>query len=79
MLKNGADAAVIWHCALTLDTIELTLFVKFAKWRAAITVGNGAPSDTCIRKNAEGLAEYAAACQRHQVATSLLMFNNLKM
>jgi fructose-bisphosphate aldolase, class I len=36
---------------------------KFAKWRAGITIGPGAPSSTCIAANAHALARYAAICQ----------------
>lgn len=39
---------------------------RFAKWRAVITVGNGAsglPSQSCIEVNAHALARYAALCQ----------------
>jgi fructose-bisphosphate aldolase class I len=38
------------------------LGAKFAKWRAVIDIGNGVPSYTCIKANAEGLARYAAIC-----------------
>jgi fructose-bisphosphate aldolase class I len=37
--------------------------VRFAKWRAVITIGAGIPSDTCIETNAHALARYAALCQ----------------
>ncbi|MFO0043756.1 MAG: class I fructose-bisphosphate aldolase, partial [Pseudomonadota bacterium] len=36
---------------------------KFAKWRAVITIGEDAPSSTCIEANAHALARYAALCQ----------------
>lgn len=36
---------------------------RFTKWRAVITIGEGTPSDTCIRSNAEALARYAALAQ----------------
>jgi fructose-bisphosphate aldolase class I len=39
------------------------LGARFAKWRAVITIGDGIPTDTCIRANAEALARYAALCQ----------------
>ena len=35
----------------------------FAKWRAVIAIGEGIPSDTCIRANADALAHYARICQ----------------
>ncbi|HSR68003.1 MAG TPA: class I fructose-bisphosphate aldolase [Acidobacteriota bacterium] len=36
--------------------------LRFAKWRAVITIGDGIPSDYCIRANAHALARYAALC-----------------
>jgi fructose-bisphosphate aldolase class I len=36
---------------------------RFAKWRAVITIGDGIPTDACIRANAHALARYAAICQ----------------
>jgi len=36
---------------------------RFAKWRAVITIGDGIPSQACIKANAHGLARYAALCQ----------------
>ncbi len=35
---------------------------RFAKWRAVISVGDGRPSEYCIRANANDLARYAAFC-----------------
>lgn len=37
--------------------------LRFAKWRAVITIGDGIPSRGCIKANAMGLALYAALCQ----------------
>ena len=37
--------------------------LRFAKWRAVITIGNGIPSRACIEANAHALARYAALCQ----------------
>jgi fructose-bisphosphate aldolase class I len=37
--------------------------VRFAKWRAVITVGAGIPSRGCIEANAQALARYGALCQ----------------
>ena len=37
--------------------------LRFAKWRAVITVGDGIPSRGCIDANAHALALYAALCQ----------------
>jgi fructose-bisphosphate aldolase class I len=39
------------------------LGARFAKWRAVITIGDGLPTDACIRVNAHALARYAALCQ----------------
>ena len=36
---------------------------RFAKWRAVITIGDGIPSNSCIKTNAHALARYAALCQ----------------
>lgn len=36
---------------------------RFAKWRAALKVGGGCPSEKAIEINAAQLAEYAAICQ----------------
>jgi fructose-bisphosphate aldolase class I len=36
---------------------------RFCKWRAVITIGDGIPSDYCLRTNAHALARYAALCQ----------------
>jgi fructose-bisphosphate aldolase, class I len=41
----------------------VSLGARFAKWRAVITIGDGIPTDTCIRANAHALARYAALCQ----------------
>ena len=39
------------------------LGARFAKWRAVITIGDGIPTDYCIRANAHALARYAALSQ----------------
>jgi len=39
------------------------LGARFAKWRAVINIGDGVPSDYCLRANAHALARYAALCQ----------------
>ncbi|MEE8583724.1 MAG: class I fructose-bisphosphate aldolase [Acidobacteriota bacterium] len=36
--------------------------LRFAKWRAVITIGDGIPSHYCIQANAHALARYAALC-----------------
>lgn len=43
------------------------LGARFAKWRAVITIGDGIPTDDCIRANASALAKYARACQDAQL------------
>ena len=37
--------------------------LRFAKWRAVITIGNGIPTQACIEANALTLARYASLCQ----------------
>ncbi len=37
--------------------------VRFAKWRAVITITDDTPSWNCIKANAHALARYAALCQ----------------
>ena len=37
--------------------------LRFAKWRAVITIGNGILSQACIEANSHALARYAALCQ----------------
>jgi len=37
--------------------------LRFAKWRAVITIGEGIPTQACIEANAQTLACYAALCQ----------------
>ena len=36
---------------------------RFCKWRAVITIGDGIPTDYCLRTNAHALARYAHLCQ----------------
>jgi len=40
-----------------------SLGARFAKWRAVIAIGDGLPTDGCLRANAHALARYAALCQ----------------
>ena len=40
---------------------------RFAKWRAVITIGGGAPSYLAIHQNAQALARYAALCQEQDI------------
>lgn len=39
------------------------LGVRFAKWRAVITIASNLPSQYCVEANAHALARYAAVCQ----------------
>ncbi len=54
---------------LGLDTLRerLTKYaglgMRFAKWRAAFSIGEGLPSQGCIDANVHALARYAALCQ----------------
>jgi fructose-bisphosphate aldolase class I len=43
------------------------LGARFTKWRAVIQIGDGMPSDTCIRVNAHALARYAALAQEQEL------------
>ncbi|MGQ0714799.1 MAG: class I fructose-bisphosphate aldolase [Gemmatimonadaceae bacterium] len=43
------------------------LGVRFAKWRAVITIGDGLPSAYCLNTNAHALARYAALCQESEL------------
>jgi len=41
--------------------------LRFAKWRAVITIGEGIPTRACIEANAQVLARYAALCQEEGI------------
>ena len=41
--------------------------LRFAKWRAVITIGEGIPTHACIEANAQVLARYAALCQEEGI------------
>lgn len=43
------------------------LGARFAKWRAVISIGGGAPSQYCIETNAHALARYAVLCQEANI------------
>jgi len=43
------------------------LGARFAKWRAVITIGDGLPTDACLRANAHALARYASICQEQDL------------
>ena len=40
------------------------LGAKFTKWRAVIKIGDGMPSDKCIKENMQALADYAKIVQQ---------------
>src|SRR3989338_778080 len=44
-----------------------TMGAVFAKWRAAIAIGEEIPSEACIFANAHALARYAALCQEADI------------
>lgn len=44
-----------------------SLGARFAKWRAVISIKDGAPSQYCIDTNAHALARYAALCQEANI------------
>lgn len=44
-------------------TAYVEMGLRFAKWRAMITIGEEMPSQACIEANAHALARYAALCQ----------------
>ncbi|KAI6197773.1 Fructose-bisphosphate aldolase [Aphelenchoides besseyi] len=48
-----------------LETLIKKGGAEFAKWRAALAVGGGKPSELALHKNAVDLAHYALACQKH--------------
>jgi len=56
-----------------LDNLQIRLKeypkmgLRFAKWRAVITIGNGIPTVACIEANAQALARYAALCQEEGI------------
>jgi fructose-bisphosphate aldolase class I len=39
------------------------LGARFGKWRAVYSIGEGRPSEDCVRANAHALGRYAALCQ----------------
>ena len=41
--------------------------LRFAKWRAVITIGPDIPSKGCIHANTQDLARYAALCQEADI------------
>lgn len=43
------------------------LGARFSKWRAVIYIGDGIPTDFCLRANAHALARYAALCQENDL------------
>lgn len=48
--------------------VEYKMFgVRFAKWRAVISINDGIPSSACIQANVHALARYAALCQEADI------------
>ncbi|TAN33636.1 fructose-bisphosphate aldolase class I [Patescibacteria group bacterium] len=43
------------------------LGARFAKWRAALVIGENLPTAECLRANAERMAKYAKLCQENNV------------
>lgn len=43
------------------------LGASFAKWRAVYTIGENIPSQECMKRNAQDLAQYAKICQSHDI------------
>src|SRR3984957_3809723 len=41
--------------------------LRFAEWRAVITIGKDIPSEGCIHANTQDLARYAALCQEADI------------
>jgi fructose-bisphosphate aldolase class I len=44
-----------------------SLSATFAKWRSVYTIGGDAPSENCMKANAEVLARYAKVCQDNNI------------
>ncbi len=44
-----------------------SLGARFAKWRAIFTVGDGLPTEKCIKLNAQALAKYTQLCQKNNL------------
>lgn len=40
---------------------------SFSKWRAQIVIGEGIPTEACLRANAAALGRYALACQEQDI------------
>ncbi|CAF2122993.1 unnamed protein product [Rotaria magnacalcarata] len=40
---------------------------RFAKWRCALKIGDGLPSELCIRETSNVLARYASICQQNGI------------
>ena len=60
---KGIEAEPEWADLATRCAEYFGMGAKFAKWRAVIKIGDGMPSETCIRANADALAHYARICQ----------------
>ena len=44
-----------------------TMGVRFAKWRAVITIGDNIPTMACIKANVQALCRYATLCQEADI------------
>lgn len=64
-MPNSPEEKLTKGLAGLKDRLEeyAKLGAKFAKWRAVIVIGEGIPTDECIKENANRLAEYAKTCQ----------------
>jgi fructose-bisphosphate aldolase class I len=60
---KGIESEPEWDDLATRCTEYYGLGARFAKWRAVIKIGDGMPSDECMRANADALAQYARICQ----------------
>jgi len=62
----GTDGEVVCQGLTDLDDRCKKYYAagaRFAKWRAAYTIGAGKPSELVVKEQAWGLARYAAICQ----------------
>ena len=62
-VTKGIEAENDWNDLPTRCKEYFEMGARFAKWRAVIAIGDGMPSDACIRANADALAHYARICQ----------------
>ena len=60
---KGIEVEPEWDDLATRCAEYYMMGARFAKWRAVIKIGDGMPSDKCIRANADALGQYARICQ----------------